>query len=138
MATVQLTQANFEPTLQTKDIMLIDFWAEWCGPCRRFGPIFEAVSEKHPDITFAKCDTEAESQLAGAFGIQSIPTLAVFRDKVLVFMQPGLLPESSLEQLIEKVKELDMDAVREQIRQHEEAHAHGGCEGCGHDHGHSH
>jgi thioredoxin len=115
MATLELTASNFEETLKNNDIVLIDFWAEWCGPCKMFGPIFEAASEQHADIVFAKVDTEQEQQLAGSFGIRSIPTLALFRQEILVFMQPGALPAEALEELIAKAKELDMDDVRAQV-----------------------
>ena len=114
MATVQLTQATFEDTV-AEGTVLVDWWASWCGPCRMFGPIFESVSEKHPDLTFAKVDTEAEQALAGAAGIQSIPTLMVFRDGILLFSQPGALPEAALEDLVSQVNALDMDEVRRQI-----------------------
>lgn len=117
MATMELTSENFEETLRNNDILVIDFWAEWCGPCKMFGPIFEAASEKHQDVVFAKCDTETQQELAAQFGIQSIPTMAVFRERVLLFSQPGALPESALEEIITKTKELDMDDVRAQIEQ---------------------
>ena len=109
MATIELTAANFEETLLANDILFIDFWADWCGPCKMFGPIFEAASEKHPDAAFAKCDTEAQQELAAQFGIRSIPTMAVFRERILLFSQPGALPEAGLEEIITKTKELDMD-----------------------------
>src|SRR6185369_3490196 len=112
MATQALTAANFEET--AKDgIVLVDFWADWCGPCKRFAPIFESTSEKHPDIVFGKVDTEAEQDLAAQFEIRSIPTIMAIRDGVIVFAQPGLLPESSLESLIEQVRALDMDEVKQ-------------------------
>ncbi|MFN8019482.1 MAG: thioredoxin [Acidimicrobiales bacterium] len=114
MATIELTQDTFEDTV-ADGIVLVDWWASWCGPCRMFGPIFESVSDKHPDITFGKVDTEAEQQLAGAAGIQSIPTLMVFRDGILLFAQPGALPEAALEDLVSQVQALDMDEVRAQI-----------------------
>ena len=122
MATVQLTQATFEDTV-AEGTVLVDWWASWCGPCRMFGPIFESVSEKHPDLTFAKVDTEAEQGLAGAAEIQSIPTLMVFRDGILLFSQPGAMPAAALEDLVSKVQELDMDDVRAQIAAHEAAEA---------------
>ncbi|MBN1480480.1 thioredoxin [candidate division KSB1 bacterium] len=122
MATKNLKLDELENTLQNSDIVLIDFWAEWCGPCRMFGPIFERLSEKHPDIAFMKVNTEEEQQLAAVFGIQSIPTLAIFRDNILIFKQPGALPEKTLEDVIRQVKELDMDKVREEVEaQHAEA-----------------
>ena len=111
MATLELTEQNFEPTIIEGGIVLVDFWAEWCGPCRQFGPIFEAASEANPDVTFGKVDTEAEQELAGAAGITSIPTLMVFRDGVLVFSQPGALPAPALDQVITAVRGLDMDEV---------------------------
>lgn len=119
MATLELTAENFETTIDGNDIVLVDFWAEWCGPCKMFGPIFESASETHSDITFGKVDTEDQQQLAASFGIRSIPTLMAFRENVLVFAQPGALPESSLEELIQQVKSLDMDEVRDKIREHE-------------------
>lgn len=115
MATLELTSENFEETLNGNDILVIDFWAEWCGPCKMFGPIFEAASEAHPDVAFAKCDTESQQELAGMFGIRSIPTLAVFRDQILLFSQPGALPDSALQEIIAKTRELDMDDIRAQI-----------------------
>ena len=115
MATKNLTLDELESTLKDNDIVLIDFWAEWCGPCRMFGPIFERSSEKHPDIAFMKVNTEEEQQLAAVFGIQSIPTLAIFRDNIMIFKQPGALPENALEDVIKQVRELDMDKVREEV-----------------------
>ena len=115
MATVNLTADTFEQAVTDNGILLVDFWAAWCGPCRMFGPIFEAASEKHADIAFGKVDTEAERGLADAAGISSIPTLMAFRDGILVFSQPGALPASALDELIGAVQGLDMDEVRAEI-----------------------
>jgi thioredoxin 1 len=120
MATVELTKDTFESTVVDNDIVLVDFWAAWCGPCRQFAPTFEQASETHPDVVFGKVDTEAERDLAGMANITSIPTLMAFRDKILVFSQPGALPPAALEQVITAVKELDMDDVRAQIAAQEQ------------------
>ncbi|TQJ51562.1 thioredoxin [Phycicoccus sp. SLBN-51] len=115
MASTTLTADNFEKTVLGEDIVLVDFWAEWCGPCRQFAPVFEAASEQHDDIVFGKVDTEAEQALAAAANITSIPTLMAFRDGILVFAQPGALPASALQQVIDGVRGLDMDAIRAEI-----------------------
>ncbi len=115
MATLDLTQENFESTVLENDFVIIDFWAPWCGPCRAFAPTYDQISENHPDIIFAKVNTEVEQAIAGSFQIRSIPTLMVFREKVIVYSQPGSLPASGLEDLIAKVRELDMAQVHKEI-----------------------
>jgi thioredoxin 1 len=115
MSTTTLNAAGFEDVLKENDIVLVDFWASWCGPCRLFAPVFEKASDEHPDIVFGKVDTEAERSLAAAAGIQSIPTLMAFREGILVFSQPGALPASALAEVISAVRALDMDEVRAQV-----------------------
>jgi thioredoxin 1 len=115
MATVELTAENFESTVSGGGLVLVDFWAEWCPPCRMFGPVFEKASEQHADAVFGKVDTEAQQELAGSFRISSIPTLMIIRDGVVLYAQPGALPEAALEELITKAQELDMDEVRASI-----------------------
>ncbi len=115
MATVEITKDTFEDTVTNNDIVMIDFWAPWCGPCKSFAPIYEAVSEKHDDMVFAKVNTEDEQELAANFQIRSIPTLMILRENVVVFSQAGMLPENALDEIIGKVKALDMDKVRSDI-----------------------
>ena len=117
MATSTLTFDNFEDTVKTDGITLVDFWASWCGPCRQFAPVFEATAEENPDVTFAKVDTEAEQRLAGALNIMSIPTLMIFRDGIQLFNRPGALPKSALDDLLRQVRELDMDEIRKQVEE---------------------
>lgn len=131
MPTVELTKENFQQIIDDNDTVFVDFWAEWCGPCRTFGPIFEETSERFPDMVFGKVDTEAQQELAAAFGIQSIPTLMAFREKVLLYAQPGALPSEALESLVKQVQELDMEEVHKQVAEHQAQHQHDG-----HDHSH--
>ncbi|MCP3993444.1 MAG: thioredoxin [bacterium] len=132
MATVNLTKDTFEETIVGNDIVLVDFWADWCGPCKSFAPTYEKVSESHEGVVFAKVDTEAEQELASYFQIRSIPTLMIFRDQIGIFSQPGALPQNALEDLLEQTKGLDMDAVRKEIEEQSVE------EGHDHDHGHDH
>ena len=115
MATIELTQENFDQTVTDNPMVIVDFWAPWCGPCRGFAPVYEKASEAHPDVVFAKVNTDEQQALAGAFGIRSIPTLMVFRDKIILFQQAGALPGNALEQVISQAKSLDMEKVRQEV-----------------------
>ncbi len=115
VATVEVTQENFNQVVGGNNMVIVDFWAPWCGPCRSFAPAYEAASEKYPDVVFAKVNTEEQQALAGYFQIRSIPTLMIFREKIIIFAQPGALPASALDQVVEKAKALDMDEVRREI-----------------------
>ena len=131
MSTVALTAENFDEYVQKPGVLVIDWWAPWCGPCRVFGPIYETASEKHADVTFGKINTQDQPALAGSFQIQAIPTLMVFRDQVLVFARPGLIPGPALDELVEKVKGLDMDEVRREIAAQPDSEDGGGDPGGG-------
>ena len=120
MATIDITAASFEETIEKNEIVIVDFWAEWCGPCKSFSPIYESVSEKHDDIVFGKIDTESEQELAGHFQIRSIPTLMIFREQVVLFSQPGMLNAEQLEDVISKVKAVDMKEVHAEVAKSEQ------------------
>ena len=120
MAVLELTQQNFEATVTGNKLVIIDFWAPWCGPCKSFAPVFEAASEQHPDVVFAKINSDDEQSLAGHFGIRSIPTLMLFREEIVVFMQPGALPASGLDGVLTQAKALDMDQVRRDIAERDQ------------------
>ena len=120
MATVEITSENFEETIEKNDIVIVDFWAEWCGPCKSFSPIYEEVSNKHDDIVFGKIDTEAQQELGAHFQIRSIPTLMIFREQVVLYSNPGMLAAEQLEEIIAKVKEVDMAQVHEEIANQEQ------------------
>ena len=121
MATVELTKDNFDQLVGGNDFVIVDYWASWCGPCQNFAPIYEQASEKHDDIVFAKVNTEEQQELAAHFQIRSIPTLMIFRDQIVIFSQPGMLPASAFEELIGKARELDMDEVRKQVAEQQQS-----------------
>ena len=120
MAVVELNKDNFEETISNNDFVIVDFWAPWCGPCKSFAPVYDAVSEKHDDVVFAKVNTEDQQELAASFQIRSIPTLMIFRDQIAIFSQAGMLPESALEEVITKTRELDMDQVRKEVEEQQQ------------------
>ena len=128
MSTTEITGDNLESTLASNDIVVLDCWASWCGPCRAFAPTYEAASERHQGVVWAKLDTEAEQELASALAIRSIPTVMVFRQGILLLRQAGALPGSALDEIVEKVQGLDMDDIRKQIAEHDQAHAEGRCD----------
>jgi thioredoxin 1 len=135
MSTVEITKDNFENILEQNDIVVLDCWASWCGPCRTFSPIYEQASERHKQVVWGKLDTENQGELATAFGIRSIPNVMVFRQGILLFSQAGVLPGGALDEIVTKVQALDMDEIRKNIEEHERAHAEGRCT---HDHDHNH
>ena len=130
MSTTNITSSQFEETVLGDGIVLVDFWAEWCGPCKSFAPVYETVSERYPDITFAKVDTEQEQQISGQLGIRSIPTIMAFRDGIQIFSQPGAMGERDLTELVTQIEKLDMDEIRQEIEAAADDHEHG--ENCNH------
>ncbi|KAA5605832.1 thioredoxin [Roseospira marina] len=126
MASVALTKENIEDVIRSDNMVIVDFWADWCEPCKTFGPTFEKISDAHPDVTFAKVDVEAEAELAQSFGVRSIPTVAVLRDRVVLFNQAGALPESDLESVVSQGKAVDMAEVHQEIERQQQAEAAGG------------
>ncbi|MCW9024669.1 MAG: thioredoxin [Gammaproteobacteria bacterium] len=125
MATVEMNKENFQEVIENNDFIIIDFWAPWCGPCQSFGPVYEEISEKYPDIVFAKVDTQTEQELGGMFNIRSIPTLMIFREQVIIYSEAGALPGQAFEKLIAQAKELDMEEVRKQIAEEQAAQQQG-------------
>lgn len=121
MATIEITEDNFNDTITDNDIVMLDFWAAWCGPCRSFAPTFERASNKHTDVTFGKINTEEQQALAGSFNVRSIPTVSIFKEKVMVFSQPGALPPPAIDSLLEQVRALDMDEVRKKMAEQQQA-----------------
>ena len=135
MSTTEITKDNFENIIEENDMVVLDCWASWCGPCLKFAPIYEAAAERHKGVVWGKLDTEGQKELAEAFGIRSIPTVMVFRQGILLFQQAGAIPAPAIDEIVEKVQGLDMDEVRKQLEEHEKAHAEGRCD---HDHEHDH